>query len=104
MQKSNKKLPIEVVLIQKSIPIIGYSFMFPKGSKAFIQKKVIDPNENKIVYHGNFFNGRHKTCVEVSFDAISGEHINYNPPAYDSKGNLIPSQNAYAIKLDLTAF
>lgn len=103
MQKSQKKLPIEVEIIQKAIPIIGHSFMFPKGSKVFIQKKVIDPNENKSVYQGTFYNDNHGTCVEVSFDGVSGEHSNYNPPEYDSKGHLIASQHAYTVKLDLTA-
>jgi hypothetical protein len=104
MQKTQKKLPIEVEMVQKLIPTIGHTFMFPEGSKVFIQKKVIDPNENKSVYQGTFYHPKHKTSVDVSFDAVSGEHSDYSNPVYDSKGLRIADQYAYNIKIDLSAF
>lgn len=102
-KQKQKKLPIEIVMIQKKVPTIGYSFMFPKGSEAFIQRKIINPNENTIVYQGTFFNKGHLTSTEVSFDGVTGKHLNYESPSYDTNGKKVPIQSAYSIKLDISA-
>lgn len=55
----------ETQLIFKWATLTGYSFMFPKGSRAFIQKAVV-AQDGTGSYYGIVF--RDKQAVEVQFD------------------------------------
>lgn len=59
----------ETLLIFKWTTLSGYSFMFPAGSKVFVQKSVIDTESGEGTYHGLVF--RNKQCTEVQFDVRS---------------------------------
>lgn len=63
------KNKVETQLIFKWANLSGYSFMFPAGSKAFIQKVIIDTESGDGTYHGLVF--RDKQVTEVQFDMCS---------------------------------
>lgn len=87
-QGKQKKLPVDVHLIGKNLSMVGHSFMFPKGSKVHIQKRVDDHNTQKSVYQGiHFGNG---SVVEVQFDAKTLRHMHYEDK---------PHQGAYRVTL-----
>lgn len=97
-----KKLPIETILIFKHVNLIGYSYMFPKGEKVYIQKKVSDPNDGTSVFQGIFFNKMHRTCVEVSFDGVTGLNLKSFKNEFNAKGTIIERPSAYNVSLDLS--
>lgn len=93
-----KKKPDTVELVSRHVDMEGYSFLFPKGSKVFIQKKVTDGESGDIVYHGTYFGPRH--CVEMQFHGDSGVHTSFVPNQYDAKGVLIHRPSAYCVKIN----
>lgn len=64
------KEKIETKLIFKWATLSGYSFMFPKGSRAFIQKAVIGENGNG-QYYGLVF--RPGQVIDVQFDIVTNK-------------------------------
>jgi len=83
-----KQQPIQVHLIGKNLSMEGHSFMFPKGTKVHIQKRVDDLKSKKSVYQGVYFS---KTAVfDVQFDAKTLRHIHFEDK---------PQQGAYRVSL-----
>lgn len=95
---------VEVIMIEKEVDLIGYSYMFPKGSKVYIQKKVIDHKENKSTYQGIFLNKNSNTSTEMQFDSVSGVHLLFKPNEYDSKGVIKERPSSYCVKIDVNQF
>ena len=87
-QKKQPKKQPEVHLIGKTFNMIGHSFMFPKGSKVYIQKRVDDLESEKSVYQGVHFNNG--SGVEVQFDAKTLRHMHYEDK---------PNQGSYRVTL-----
>lgn len=102
--QSAKKIPVETTLIFKSVDIIGCSYMFAKGEKVLIQKKVFDPNDGKSVFQGIFFNKLHRTCVELDFDGETGLNLKSYPNEFNEKGTILERPSAYNISIDVTNF
>lgn len=100
--QAKKKLPVETTLIFKNVDIIGFSYMFPKGEKVLIQKKVSDPNDGTAVFQGIFFNKLHGTCVEVDFDGKTGLNLKSHPNEFNEKGTILDRPSAYNISIDVT--
>lgn len=100
--QSKKKLPVETTLIFKNVDIIGFSYMFPKGEQVLIQKKVFDPNDEKLVFQGIFFNKLHRTSVEVDFDGVTGLNLKSHPNEFNEKGTILERPSAYNISIDVT--
>lgn len=99
-----KQQPIEVTLIGRYVDMIGYSYLFPKGEKVFIQKKVVDHKNGVSVYQGHFFNSRNQTCVDMQFDGVTGIHNHFVANEYDEKGAIIHRPSAYCVKIDVDQF
>ena len=83
-----KQQPIQVHIIGKNLSMEGHSFMFPKGSKVHIQKRVDDLKSKKSVYQGVHFSN--SSVVEVQFDAKTLRHIHFEDK---------PQQGAYRVSL-----
>lgn len=83
-----KQQPIQVHMVGKDLGMNGHSFMFPKGSKVHIQKRVDDLKAKKSVYQGVHFNNG--SVVEVQFDAKTLRHMHYEDK---------PHQAAYRVTL-----
>lgn len=86
------KNKVETRLIFKWANLSGYSFMFPAGTQAFIQKAVLDVETGMGAYHGVVFGDRRVT--EVQFDAST-----LNIKGFDDRSNHI----ALVLSADLTA-
>jgi hypothetical protein len=87
-QGQQKQQPIQVHIIGKNLSMVGHSFMFPKGSKVHIQKRVDDLKSKKSVYQGVHFSTG--SVVEVQFDAKTLRHMHYEDK---------PQQGAYRVSL-----
>ncbi len=87
---TQKGAPVQVHLISQKASLVGHSFMFPKGSEVFIQKRVDDLKNKKSVYQGLHFKGN--TVVEVQFDASTLKHTHYHEN---------PERNIYKVTLDI---
>lgn len=89
-----KQQPIQVHPIEQCMPLIGHSFMYPKGVLVHVSKRVDDTKTKKSVYQGHVFNDLTKSGHDVQFDAKTLQHLSHK------EGNL---HSAYNVKLDLSS-
>lgn len=82
----------QIQLLNKDVTLLGYSFMYPKDATVRIVKRVHDEKSNKTTFQGIFHHPVFKTCHDVQFDAVTGEHQHFN--AADAFG-------CYNVKVDI---
>lgn len=70
--------PVQTVLIGKWRGLADYNFMFPAGTEVLIARRVDDSKNQKSVYQGIVFNDLTKTCTDVTFDARTLKHVDYD--------------------------
>lgn len=63
------KSKIETSVVAKWAQLNGHSFMFPKGTKVFIQRHIVDTSNNTEAYQGMVFG--QNTVIEVTFSGTN---------------------------------
>lgn len=84
----------EVKLINLPITLVGHSHMFPKNQPFFLVKEVADLDEGTLTYHGWLHNELTGTCYEAQFNALTGEHLQFDGSAH----------SPYNVKIDVDWF
>lgn len=80
-------------LINKDVPIIGYSFMYPFDSTVRVIKQVLNSKSKKLMYQCQFHHKTSGTGHEVAFDVTTGEH-----ELFDASN----PHSCYNVKLDIS--